>query len=103
MAIGLMDIHKVGVVHLDTHPANYNYDEDGYPILIDFGCAQTGITKPDSGGVNHYIGYIGCTETVPEMTNKPKKFGYMAEWFLFGHYIYSALSGKQLMEQNLKQ
>lgn len=39
MAIGIMDMHKAGVAHYDTHCANYSYDEDGYPILIDFGCA----------------------------------------------------------------
>ena len=39
MAIGLIDMHTVGVAHYDNHPANYCYDEDGYPILIDFGCA----------------------------------------------------------------
>ena len=39
MVIGITDMHSKGVIHCDNHPANYNYDEDGYPILIDFGCA----------------------------------------------------------------
>jgi len=39
MCMGLCDIQKKGIVHLDTHCANYNNDENGFPILLDFGCS----------------------------------------------------------------
>ena len=39
MVLGVEHIHSKGVVHHDMHSANYNYDDRGYPILIDFGCA----------------------------------------------------------------
>ncbi len=45
MLLGLEDIHKKGVIHLDNHPGNYVIDENGYQILIDFGCAQTEVYK----------------------------------------------------------
>ena len=39
MVLGLEELQKRGIVHNDLHSANYNTDELGYPVLIDFGCA----------------------------------------------------------------
>lgn len=75
-------------------------DELGYPCLIDFGCSQIGITEPDKGGVDHIIGWPNGV--VPELRtrndNGEKVFGYMSDWYVYGHYIYSALNGKKQMD-----
>jgi hypothetical protein len=36
------------------------------------------------------------------MKKRPKKFGYMGEWFLYGHYVYSVLNGEKLMGKRAK-
>lgn len=59
MALGIKHMHEKGVVHLDGHPANMMTDEKGYPVWIDFGCSQTGITKPNSGCNTHVVGWPG--------------------------------------------
>jgi len=59
MALALKDIHELGIVHFDLHTANWNHDENGYPILIDFGCSQQNITEPNSGCDKQCIGWSG--------------------------------------------
>jgi len=56
------------VVHLDGHPDNMMYDELGYPVWVDFGCSQTGITEPDKGGNYRIIGWP--RDRVPELREK---------------------------------
>ena len=42
LAIGLHDLHRQDVVHLDLKPTNVLYREDGEAVLIDFGLAHHG-------------------------------------------------------------
>jgi serine/threonine protein kinase len=38
--VQLGKLHKLGLVHLDSHPKNWMVNEEGMPILIDYGFAQ---------------------------------------------------------------
>ena len=39
MVLSYIYLHRKGIGHFDNHCSNYNYDENGYPMIIDFGCA----------------------------------------------------------------
>lgn len=68
LALGVKEMKDKNVVHLDGHPANMMYDELGYPVWVDFGCSQTGITEPDKGGHWEIIGWPGGI--IPETREK---------------------------------
>ena len=68
MALGVKEMKDKNVVHLDGHPDNMMYDELGYPVWVDFGCSQTGITEPDKGGNYRIIGWP--RGRVPELREK---------------------------------
>ena len=98
MALGVKEMKDKNVVHLDGHPDNMMTDELGYPVWIDFGCSQTGITEPDKGGSWHIIGWPGghIPETRENQRNGKKQHGYMSDWYIYGHYFYSALAGHRM-------
>jgi len=65
MALALKDIHELGIVHFDLHTANWNFDENGYPILIDFGCSQQEKFSATEGCNKHGVGWSGWH--IPEL------------------------------------
>jgi len=100
MALGLLDIHKKGIVHFDLHSANLNTDEKGYPLLIDFGCSQTEKFSPTEGCNKHGVGWSGWH--VPELQAN-NDCGNLGDWYMFGHFIYACLNGHKLMGHKAKQ
>ena len=38
--VQLGKLHQLGVVHMDAHPKNWMVDDEGMPILIDYGFAE---------------------------------------------------------------
>lgn len=95
MALGLYDIHKKGIVHMDLHSANLTTDEKGYPCLIDFGCSQSEKFSLTEGVEKAGCGWSGGQ--IPEFRSGEQMCGNLGDWFLFGHFIYSALNGHKLM------
>ena len=101
MALAISDIHEKGIVHFDLHSANFIKDELGYPILIDFGCSQTGITHPNKGANKDGVGWSGWH--VPEFDKQDGECGKLGDWYMFGHFVYCALDGGKLMEGRAKR
>ncbi|KDQ54950.1 hypothetical protein JAAARDRAFT_693564 [Jaapia argillacea MUCL 33604] len=53
---GVAHLHSLGFVLDDLNPRNIMLDENGYPIIIDFGsCRRTGNTEPINGTRGWYI------------------------------------------------
>jgi serine/threonine protein kinase len=93
IARGLQKAHEQGIMHRDLKPANIMIDNDGEPIVMDFGLARkvdedTNITTP--GKILGTPAYMS-----PEQVDgDPKKIGHATDIYSLGVVLYQMLTGR---------
>jgi serine/threonine protein kinase len=70
---GLREVHTGRLLHLDIKPANIYVRNDGTPVLIDFGAADTGGGRQGTGPLSQADVYAGirAARAVPR-TRRPR-------------------------------
>ncbi|RMF41089.1 MAG: serine/threonine protein kinase [Planctomycetota bacterium] len=91
--------HRRGIVHFDLKPQNIVVNEDGEPILIDFGLARladawSGPDNPVSGGTPHYMAPEQARAFLDADPNAVRQVGPAADIFGLGAVLYHLLCGE---------
>ena len=91
LASALDYAHQRGIIHRDIKPSNVLLDEDGRPILSDFGLARivegsAGLTRPDA--------VMGTPEYMAPEQALGRKADQRADLYALGIIIYQMLLGR---------
>ena len=92
VAVGIAYAHQVGIIHRDLKPANILIDQEGTPLVTDFGLAKfvhdvEGLTRTGQPlGTPSYMS--------PEQARGEKEVGVAADVYSLGAVLYSALTGR---------
>ncbi|KAJ1460169.1 kinase-like domain-containing protein [Pelagophyceae sp. CCMP2097] len=88
LALGLAELHRVGVLHRDIKAANVLLDAQGHACLADFGLARLARSNKRSS-------FAGTLEYMaPEMLRKADKCGPALDWWGVGVLLYEMVHGK---------
>jgi serine/threonine protein kinase/tetratricopeptide (TPR) repeat protein len=92
LAAGLEWLHQAGVLHRDLKPANVLFDEQGRPLLVDFGLAQVAGAESltQSGTVMGTPAYMSPEQARGERS----KLGPPSDVFGLGALLYHCLTGR---------
>ncbi|MBI2083695.1 MAG: serine/threonine protein kinase [Deltaproteobacteria bacterium] len=95
-AMGLDQVHRAGLLHLDPKPANFFLTRRG-GVVTDLSIARA----INSQGVVHTgTSVYGTTYyTSPEMWRSPQEITRAADIYSWGHSLSEALTGKSLVER----
>lgn len=86
----LDSVHKEGIIHRDLKPANIMINQDGTPIILDFGLAKlidySSITQTgERVGTYYYMS--------PEQVTDSKHIDNLSDYFAIGVIFYQLLTG----------
>ncbi len=91
IAEGLARVHRAGVIHRDIKPANILVDDDGRPVLIDFGSARFESGQATSTQVTFYTPPYAAIEqyvkTYPQ--------GPWTDIYALGVALYQCVTGEK--------
>src|SRR5678815_3101016 len=91
MGEGLERAHRVGVLHRDIKPANILINEDGRPVLIDFGSARFDTADATSTKVTFYTPPYAAIEQYV----KTYEQGPWTDIYALGVVLYQCVTGEK--------
>jgi serine/threonine-protein kinase len=81
--------HRKGLIHRDIKPANIIIDEQGTPMLADFGLAMNANTKLETTGIVY-----GTMQYMSPEQFKNERLDYRTDVYSFGISFYEIVIGK---------
>ncbi len=97
---GLSQVHKVGFIHRDIKPANiYIRDEDGSPVLLDFGAARQAV-----GGKTRTLTSMLSIGYAPfeQYNDGSGKQGPWTDIYALGACLHQGITGQKPTESTLR-
>ncbi|HBP22708.1 MAG TPA: hypothetical protein DEA08_33625, partial [Planctomycetes bacterium] len=91
LAEALAHVHERGVLHRDVKPANVLFDEEGRPVLTDFGLGRRDLSRSltQSGDILGTPSYMA-----PEQVTGARHAGPAADQYGLAALIFSAIAGE---------
>jgi len=86
---GLIEAHKLGVVHRDLKPQNIMIDKKGHPRIMDFGIARS----MKGGGITTSGMMIGTPEYMSPEQVEGKEVDQRADIYAMGVILYEMVTG----------
>lgn len=91
IASGLVHAHERGIIHRDIKPSNIMLDENGTPMIADFGLSKNlgnQGSQTETGRLMGSANYIS-----PEQISDSKKVTELSDVYSFGATLYESLAG----------
>jgi serine/threonine protein kinase len=93
IARGLQKAHEAGIIHRDLKPDNIMIDQDGDPVVMDFGLArrfQDDVQVTMSGVIIGTPGYM----SPEQVEGDPRKIGPATDIYSLGVILFQMLTGR---------
>ncbi len=87
LALGVAELHRHGVLHLDLKPANVMLEPDGRVVLLDFGVSQLATGKTSAGALGGTPRYMAPERLARASSTRA------SDWYGFGLTLFEALTG----------
>jgi serine/threonine-protein kinase len=101
LALAVEEAHRHGIIHRDLKPANIMIDEQGEPVVMDFGlahCAEPGEPLTRTGDVLGTPAYMA-----PEQfAGRPSQLSSAADVYSLGVILYQLLTGAPPFQGNFQ-
>lgn len=86
LALGLAEIHRIGIVHGDVKPSNVLVTESGEPKLADFGLARLGRRDGRHSRLESFVGTLAYA--APELFLESTEAGVASDVYSLGVVLY---------------
>lgn len=93
VAGALEHAHRHGILHRDLKPGNVLLDEEGEPLVADFGLARRLDAHDTLSQSNQILGTVGYM--APEQARADRHLTYAADVFSMGVILYELLTGQR--------
>lgn len=88
----LSQLHKHGIVHRDLKPSNVMINQNGHPLIMDFGIAKELARNTELTRSGTFVGTLGYMS--PEQADNAKAVDHRADIYSLGAILYEALTGR---------
>lgn len=92
LSSALTQLHKSGIVHRDLKPSNIMINQDGRPLIMDFGIAKELARQTELTRSGTFVGTLAYMS--PEQADNAKAVDHRADVYSLGAILYEALTGR---------